>query len=123
MLTIYHPDGRRKHSIKDIMFGYITGQELLQQHPECDSKHWSFIVYPDMVRFTTGDSKIIRYAFIDDILDIGPMKKVWYCMYCEAHDYIVIKDNITHSNKFNVLNEFSAIGQIFIDNIINNLAP
>jgi len=106
MLTIYHPDGRRKHSIEDSMFRCVTGQELLQQHPECDSKGWSFRVYPYRIIFSKGNTKEIKYSLINAEgikFNIGKIKKAWYLQYCESYGYIVIENYMTKSYKSKII--------------------
>ncbi len=107
MLTIYKPNGIKKHSIDNSMFSCLTGQELIQQHPECHPGQdgWSFLVYPNMVRYTTGNLKEIKYSSINPgfIYDIGNLKKAWYWMYCESNGYIVIENYVTYSDSFEII--------------------
>ena len=105
MLTIYWPNGMKKHSFDESIFDNLTGQEIIKYYPEIGDNGWYFICYPPLIKYTTGNLHEVKYFLINDIYPNSArrIKKAWHWMYCEAHGYIVIENYTTHSGKFKIV--------------------
>lgn len=120
MINICKPNGKPIKSFKnDDEFNHISAGELLEVHPEVDTTHWGFVVFPPesvhnlyfnlkqkpvpaplkeayeqqlgVIEVCKGDYANPTYVPIISGLDIGKLKKDWYFECCTKHGFLVVE--------------------------------
>ena len=115
MINICKPNGKLIKSFKnDDVFNRLSAGELLEDHPEVDTTHWGFVVFPPesvpnlyfnlkqkpaplkeayeqqlgVIEVCNGDYANPTYVPIIPSLDIEKLKKDWYLECCKKHGFL-----------------------------------
>jgi hypothetical protein len=120
MLHICKPNGKIIRSFKnDDAFNHLSAGELLEDHPDVDTTHWSFVIFPaervpnlyfnlkqkpvpaplkeayeqqlGVIEICKGDYENPIWAPLVPGLDIGKLKRGWYLEFCKKHGYALVE--------------------------------
>ncbi len=118
MIHICNPDGKLIRSFKnDDAFNHLSAGELLEDHPEVDATHWSFVIFPPqrvadlyfklkqktvsaplkeaydqqlgVIEICRGDYANPTWVPLTICIDIGKLKKNWYLDFCKKYGYVI----------------------------------
>ena len=119
MLHICKTNGEIIRSFKnDDAFNHLSAGELLEDHPDVDTTHWSFVIFPaervpnlyfnlkqkpvpaslkeayeqqlGVIEMCKGDYRNPIWMPLTFGLDIGKLKKDWYFECCKKHGYVLV---------------------------------